>query len=304
MLLTLIHNPGAGDEEEHSAEHLQALVREMGHEVRYQSSDDDGWEDALSEPGELVVVAGGDGTVAKVARELSGKSVPMTVLPLGTANNIAKTFGLTETRFEQLAAGWSEGRTIDFDSGIASGPWGTRQFIEGVGTGLFARTMLRLDTEYEPTLAGAEGPEEELDAVLVVLRRRLQQFQPQDLKITLDGKDLSGNYLMLEAMNIRYLGPNLFLAPEAEPGDGLLDIVLLDSRHKSELFEYLSDHLNGELRPPGLRVVRGRHLQLVWEGFDIHIDDEAWPAEDLPEKASSLIDVKVLANSLKFLIPA
>ncbi len=304
MLLTLIHNPGAGDEEEHSAEHLQALIHEAGHTVRYQSSDDDDWEDALSEPGELVVIAGGDGTVGKVARKLIGKNVPMTVLPVGTANNIAKTFGLTEIPFDQLVAAWSEGRIMDFDSGIATGPWGTRQFIEGVGTGLFARTMLRLDTEYEPALAGAEGPEEEIEAVLLVLKRRLQQFQPQDLKLTLDGNDLSGNYLLFEAMNIRFLGPNLFLAPEAEPGDGLLDIVLLESSDKPELYEYLSAHLNGQLRPPGLRVVRGRHLQLMWEGFDIHIDDEAWPTKDSAEKATGLIDVKILPGSLKFLLPA
>jgi diacylglycerol kinase (ATP) len=71
--VTLIHNPGAGKQGRNGAGRLVALLSEAGHAVRYQSSKDDGWEQTLEEPADLVAVAGGDGTVSRVARRLAGR---------------------------------------------------------------------------------------------------------------------------------------------------------------------------------------------------------------------------------------
>ena len=46
------------------------------------------------------------------------------------------------------------------------------------------------------------------------------------MKIIFDNRDLSGRYILLEAMNIHSVGPNFWLAPPADPGDGLLDLVI------------------------------------------------------------------------------
>ncbi len=67
-----------------------------------------------------------------------------------------------------------------------------------------------------------------------ILKIRLEACPAIQLKMALDGRDLTGDYVLLEAMNIRSIGPNLRLAPDADPGDGLLDIVLVsDSEEKS-----------------------------------------------------------------------
>jgi diacylglycerol kinase family enzyme len=79
MKVTLIHNPKAGGGEHPSVEELLALIRGSGHAVTYLSSNDADSDQALDEPGDLVAVAGGDGTVGAVASQLVGRRVPIAV---------------------------------------------------------------------------------------------------------------------------------------------------------------------------------------------------------------------------------
>ena len=72
-----------------------------------------------------------------------GRGVPVTVLPMGTANNIARTFGLLDRPFEELVQGWENARRIKLGHGRRQGTWGERYFIEGLGEGLFANLLAR-----------------------------------------------------------------------------------------------------------------------------------------------------------------
>jgi diacylglycerol kinase (ATP) len=303
MRVTLIHNPKAGDEQP-TGDELLMIVRGVGYEVAYQSSKEEGWERALEAPGDLVAVAGGDGTVGKVAKRLVGRPVPVAIIPLGTANNISKTFGLTDTTPARLVEGWASARRVKFDVGVAEFPDKSVHFIEGLGAGLFASTMSRLDAGADSEIARASDAEEKLNSVLRLLQERLRDFPAKDLKLTLDGEDLSGEYVLAEALNVKYVGPNLMLAPEADPGDGLLDMVLLRDGERAELGDYLEARLAGESRPPRLAARRGRHLRIEWSGFAVHVDDEAWPGDSGVPDAPAFIDVRVDRHALEFLVPA
>src|SRR5688572_32929133 len=87
----LVHNPTAGSED-HSARDLEEQIVEAGHSlVASFSSPKELRKRPVSEGScDLVAVAGGDGTVGKVANQLVGSGVAMTVIPVGTANNIAR----------------------------------------------------------------------------------------------------------------------------------------------------------------------------------------------------------------------
>src|SRR6185436_20576700 len=122
MKVALIHNPNAGDDSGPSTGQLQALIREAGHKVRLQSIEGRHWTETIDRKADLVVVAGGDGTVGEVARQLVGKGVPLAVLPLGTANNISRTLGIADKSVLQLIPGWASARRLHFDAGIATGP--------------------------------------------------------------------------------------------------------------------------------------------------------------------------------------
>ena len=69
-------------------------------------------------------MAGGDGTVNKVFAELAGHETLVTLIPLGTANNIADTLGLTAGSPEELIAAWPDFVLRPFDIGVAVAPWG------------------------------------------------------------------------------------------------------------------------------------------------------------------------------------
>ena len=143
MRITLVHNPGAGSQAKDDARKLEKLLSRAGHEPRYVSSKDGDWKRALKKRADLVVVAGGDGTVGRVIRRMAGRDVPVAVLPSGTANNIARTFGLLDHQFDELVEGWEAARRVKLDLGVAKGPWGERYFIEGLGVGLFAAMLAR-----------------------------------------------------------------------------------------------------------------------------------------------------------------
>src|SRR5262245_43476299 len=81
--VTLIHNPGAGNGQDVKA--LVGLIEAAGHDLRFQSSKKD-WKKLLKEPTDLVVAAGGDGTVGRVALEAAKRKLPFAAIPIGTAN--------------------------------------------------------------------------------------------------------------------------------------------------------------------------------------------------------------------------
>ena len=78
--------------------------------MKYQSCKEKKWKKVLKKPCDIVAVAGGDGTVGKVARELIEKRIPIAVLPLGTANNIAKSLGIADIPLQDLVASWTAAR--------------------------------------------------------------------------------------------------------------------------------------------------------------------------------------------------
>ena len=304
MKITLIHNPESGDDEQVSGDDIVRLIRAAGHKVKYQSSKEKKWKRALKKPCDIVVVAGGDGIVGKVARRLIGSRTPIAVLPMGTANNVANTLGLTGKTLKQLIEGWNAARCVNFDAGVAKGPWGSRSFIEGFGVGLFAETMFQIENGEHPGPSHSDDPEEEINAVLKVLKKQLSNYPSKDLTVRLDGQDLSGDYFLLEALNVRYIGPNLDLVPRAEINDGLLDVVFVSKDEQTKLSQYISDRLKNKQSRASLTIRRGRHLQVEWERSPVHIDDMPWPQDkDGSPALSNAIDIKTDPGALVFLTP-
>jgi diacylglycerol kinase (ATP) len=305
MKVTVLHNADAGDDDtQTSRDQVIRLIREAGHKAKYFSTEDKKWEKALKKSCDIIAVAGGDGTVGKVARCLIGRRTPIAVLPTGTANNIAHTIGVAGRTFEDLIEGWNTAHSVNFDVGVAKGPWGLRYFIEGFGVGLFAETMFRIDKGQHPHVLRAEDRERENSEALKVLKKQLSSYPAKELTIRLDGRDLSGDYYMLEALNVRYMGPNLDLVPRAETHDGLLDVVLVSKDEQTKLRRYISDRIRHKRSRASLTVRQGRHLQVEWKRSLVHIDDMTWPEDGHADHLPSIaIDIKIDSGALVFLKP-
>jgi diacylglycerol kinase (ATP) len=251
---------------------------------------------------DIAAVSGGDGTVGKVARLLIGSRTPIAILPMGTANNIATMLGIAGRSPQQLIKGWPAARPVNFDVSIAKGPWGTEHFIEGFGVGLFAETMAELDESKGSPLS--DDPAEAIPTIVRILNHQVKTFGSKEMVVQLDGKDVSGDYVLLEALNIRYIGPNLDLVPNADISDGFLDIVTVTQKQRAQLKRHLSGALKRNGRPKKLTVRRGQHLQIEWQNSPIHIDDETWPKrKDKTPLKSNAIHISVEPAALVFLTP-
>jgi diacylglycerol kinase (ATP) len=90
-------------------------------------------------------------------------------------------------------------------------------------------------------------------------------------------------------MNIPLLGPNVPLAPGADSGDDLLDLVLVPERARSTIRDYLSARLGGAGASLELPVRRGRRVALQASPAELHVDDDTWK----PEGNGSERDVRI-----------
>jgi diacylglycerol kinase family enzyme len=302
MRVLLVYNRDAGDGNA-DCDGARGAIEAGGHSLRAASCMEPGCEALLAQPADLVVVCGGDGTVGRVAKALAGRDVPLMALAAGTANNIALTLGVLEASLEEHLRAWTAGRRVRVDVGEATGPWGTERLIEGFGCGLFASSIRDADRSMEE--APPDESAQRLARALQILKERVGAFPTTRVDATLDGRDVSGDYIVFEAMNTRFVGPNLYLAPGAEPGDGQLDLVLVGEDERETLKEHLASWQRGALQPPPLRSMRGRELRMRWTGFDVHVDDALWPREGHPKSDVPIeIEVRLGTDTVEFVGPA
>src|SRR6266576_4028224 len=182
MRITLMHNPKAGRGKLVKKDLMAALAR-AGHLAIYQSTKKSDYKEALREPADLVLAAGGDGTVGKVGRELIDTGIPLSVLPLGTANNLARSLGFIASP-EEIIARLGNGEKRAFDVALARGPWGKRYFFEGAGGGLLADYLRAVKGEGRKIKKVSK--ELEMAQHVSLLHRMLHDYPARRWKIEID----------------------------------------------------------------------------------------------------------------------
>jgi diacylglycerol kinase (ATP) len=297
MRITLMHNPKAGDAKHSKKELLQALA-EAGHYAIYQSTKRNNYTKVLKTPTDLVLAAGGDGTVAKVACELIETGIPLSILPLGTANNLAHTLGFL-TSPEEIIARLEGGKKSAVDVGLARGPWGERYFFEAAGAGLLADYLQAAQKkEKRQRKTKKVSKEHELTRHVSMVRRRLHDYRAGMWKIDIDGKDVSHRYILWEAMNIRSVGPGLYLAPHAKTKDRRFEFVRVRQQERARFMEHLDTRLAGKKSAFPLRTRKFRELRILWSGSIVHFDGKFWPGKKEKPRRSATIKISVKPSAL------
>ena len=246
-----------------------------------------------------MAVAGGDGIVGKVAKRMIGRDTPLAIVPLGTANNVFKTL-YPPADIEDLVFGWATAQPQSCDLGMARGPWGDAFFIESFGVGLLARIISSGDAPGNRTTA---DPVQQPDAFFQQMAELARAYPVHQLKVALDGQDLSGDYLMLEAMNTKFAGSNFCLAPTAQPDDSFLDVVLVGAEQRELFVAFLAARAGNPVEPAHFPIRKGQNLQIEFKSRDAHIDDQIWPEASSSSPHSSTAQVNLQAKAVQFLIP-
>lgn len=281
MRVSLFHNQNAGDST--SLSWISELIETSGHQLVRVDDQEAVSGELIDWRTELVVAAGGDGTVAAVARLVAGRSIPLAVLPLGTANNIAKAVQ-AEASNEQLVAGWETVTRRRFDLGVVRGPWGERRFLEAVGIGLVPMTIASIHT----SPFNANDVTSKLARATIRYCHTLSHLEPLRSTLVVDGQELTDDFIVAEVMNIRSLGPNLVLAPDADPSDGSLCVVTATEKHRDDIAAYLQDRIEGREGALSLPAVRAHEVE-IRSHADAHIDDEV-VRSPIPEAMSIRIE--------------
>ena len=243
---------------------------------------------------DLVVAAGGDGTVASAADLVNGTSTALAILSLGTANNIAAGFGLSRD-VPQLIDSWRTGRRVPFDLGrVRAGTKGWT-IVEGVGGGLIPAGIAAAHR----ALDGADAhPSVEIDAAVRLFYDILRDLPPARRTLTMDGQRVETELILLEVLNIRSIGPNLVLAPDADPSDGWFDVVLAEPSHRTELLQYLESCLDKSHRRLSLPRHRARQVRID-SCEELHIDDERVDTCGL-----GALDIAIAPGAITVLMPS
>lgn len=299
MKATLIYNHNARLAPTVSAGQLQRALREAGYRPVYTPTiREEDLDSALADAdGGLVLAAGGDGTVRAVATRLLDREVALSVLPLGTANNIARTLGV-EGEPDALVRALADPCKRDFDVGLVKTPWARRIFLEAMGFGFYADTL----AAYRP-----KEPKSVLRAISA-FTQTLPDYRARRFRIRLDGQDLSGDYLLVEVLNTTAFGPRLTVAPAADVADGLFEVLRIRQQERESFVGYIVSLFAAELADlPSVETSQGRRLEVKWTGFPLHIDGEVHPPADVelrPVPENDLrVTVEVLPQVLEFWLP-
>ncbi|TDU87075.1 YegS/Rv2252/BmrU family lipid kinase [Kribbella voronezhensis] len=177
---------------------------------------------AIDETVDLVVIAGGDGTVRVVCGELARTAIPVAVLPTGTGNLLARNLGISldlDTALSEVLGG-SE-RRIDSVQ-VEGDELGTDRFMVMAGLGLDAAIIADAPEDLKKHVGWA--------AYIVSTLKNLNHPFVK-VEITIDERPpITRRARTVVIGNVGTLQANIPLLPDALPDDNLIDLVILAPR--------------------------------------------------------------------------
>jgi diacylglycerol kinase (ATP) len=250
---------------------LADALRGHGLEVRLHELADADDAGALArreaDGGYDVVVAGGDGTVSRVAAALvDHPDATLGILALGSFNNIARGFGIP-ARLDPAVDVIADGRSGSVDCGWVAAGDESRPFFEAAGVGLNALGFLTV------VIAERRGWWRALRALWVSLRLRRTP-----MRVTIDGRAYHTGSPAVTVSNGPYHGPGFAVSPEADPTDGLLDVAVFHGMSRLEVLAHFGAVARRRPRPD-TRIAGYQARRVTIEGIrralPAHADDVA-----------------------------
>lgn len=293
----LIYNPSSGKEmgRKKLADILIAL-EEAGYEASAfatQKKDDatKEAERAADENFDLIVAAGGDGTVYEVVNGLSKKENRPTlgVLPFGTSNDFARAIGIQKDNFKNALEVLKEGVTSEVDVGKMN----QRYFINIAGGGSLTELTYEVPSKLKTTFGQI--------AYYFKGAEKITQFKPYKIKADIDGEKIEEEIMLFLVANTNVVGGFDKLAPFASYTDGMLDILMLKKCNIAELGRVMTRLLNGDhVHDSKVLHYRAKKIDIVpSKNIQINLDGELGGIapchfEVLPAHLNVIVNKKVL----------
>lgn len=272
---------------------IEQLLANLPHDSRVTEHMGHAAELAAAASGyEMVIAAGGDGTVHEVLNGLM--SIPaaqrptLAVLPTGSGNDTRRTLGVPKD-LAQAALAIATGERRAFDVGICNGVYFNNSFAAGLDAKVTAKAV-----EYKVTKQ-RDGLWLYLTALLHVLFNDLGAFR---LSISIDGQPpLTHETLIVAVTNGPTYGGGFFITPDAVSDDGLFDVCMIDPLSLPEALVRLPFVISGKhtrMKP----VHMSRHTSLIIE-CDVNV-----PAQiDGEVLLTNRYEISMLPKAINCMVP-
>lgn len=296
----VIVNPAAGKDEK-ILNTLNSVFHPAGIEwdisVTLKAGDAQNQARQAAEDGVDVVAAyGGDGTMTEVASGLLGLSVPLAILPGGTANVLAVELGIPKKLADASALfTTSEFKTRPVDVGRLGDD---RHFIQRVGVGLDAQMIKDADRELKDKFGNI--------AYLLGGIAALKNPPKATYRLTIDGQTFEEDgvfCLVSNTGNIGFTGVQMF--KEMSVSDGLMDVVVFQQNQFEMIHSALRTALKGRKRRvksalENIKVLQHRQARQITIETDppqlTHIDGDL--------SGQTPVNIEVLPGAVQIIVPS
>ena len=250
MKIIILFNPSAGGGKAHRLlDQAAEVLRRGGAELQILESRSPQHlvelaRDAREEKPDVVVAAGGDGTVHYILNGLFPSAVPLGIIPVGRGNDLARGLGIPLAAPE-AAEVLRKGKVREIDLARVRGADKTLQkdgtqsivyaCIGGVG---FDSVVNRYANERARRVHGRL-------AYIWGILRCLKSYQAQPLEITSDAQNYSGEIMLAVVGNNTSYGDGVKVTPRARLDDGLLDVCIVPAMGKWELLRWVPSAYRG-----------------------------------------------------------
>lgn len=242
----------------------------------------------------LLVIVGGDGSVNEVVNGIAGtEGVDLAVIPRGTGWDFVRTYGIPRD-IDQAVDVALGGNVRVIDAGSAAyrtwdGGEASARFANVASAGISGAIAQRAN-ESSKALGGKVSYYWATLAVFV-------GWQTGEMRVTVDGESRVGRMIDAMVCNGRYLGGGMMMTPDAEPDDGLFDVLLIGDVTKRDLLFVLPKTYRGKHLPhPRLELLRGSVVTVD--------ADEPLPLElDGEQPGTTPVRFEVLPRALRLRVP-
>jgi len=228
--------------------------------------------EAVRRGAELVVAVGGDGTLNEVVNGVAGTGVELATIPLGTGMDFGRTYGIPG-KFDDAVRVAVTGTPRTIDAGrVRYRTWDgeeAERWFANVGSVGMSGAVAQRANGMSKALGGKA-------TFFYALTRVFLQWQNTDVSVIFDDGERRGPMHDVIVANGRWHGGGMMLAPDAQPDDGLFDIVLIGDVSKVDFLTTAPKIYKGRhVTHPKVEVVRSAHVEVhAEERLPIEIEGE------------------------------
>jgi len=266
--MRVIVNPAAGaGKTAKKWPEIMSLLKSLGLDFEYDITEAPGHaieltKSAVGKGYEMVVSVGGDGTIHEIVNGLheagGNADVVVGIVNTGTGADYIRTIGVPRRYKEACRCLLSSGRrTVDL--GVVEytkdGQRKKRLFVNFAGIG-FDAEVVKATTEKFKALG-------DMPSYLMGLFSTLMSYENRDVSIVVDGEHGQRRVCTILMNNGRYGGGGMLPAPNADPGDGFFDVVIIDDITKPDLIVSIPRIYRGtHLTHPKVTLMRAREVEI------------------------------------------